>query len=141
MASSHHEIQRFPPAQNLRVVNHPSPAQLPPAQLPPDQLPPDQLPSDQLPPDQVVLDALSVNLSRACTINIIEDPVSIYTDGSCVDKHGGYGVVVVKEGDNDNHSGPTPFDPATNNSSELYAIHHALDLIESQSLKNVIIYL
>lgn len=53
--------------------------------------------------------------------------IHIYTDGSCVDKIGGYGVVVVK--DNvivETLKGLVPFTPCTNNIAELYAIQMAL---------------
>lgn len=135
---------------------NPPPSQLPPSQFIHSQLPPSQFIPSQLPPSQnsgismaaSVISSLTVETtdkstmqsSSQCIINIVTVPSSIYTDGSCVDKYGGYGVVLVKSDGTDEHSGPTPFHPATNNSSELFAIQYALDLIKEKSLKNVTIY-
>jgi ribonuclease HI len=57
----------------------------------------------------------------------------IYTDGSCQNKKGGYGLVFIQ---NDNKLDiktfydKVPFDPCTNNIAELYAIKQALLLAD-----------
>lgn len=63
---------------------------------------------------------------------------TIYTDGSCVDKIGGWGVVIIlPTGKFVGKCGLVPYDPCTNNIAELYAIEKAL---EEQPENNLIIY-
>ena len=53
----------------------------------------------------------------------VESGRVFYTDGSCVDKYGGFGVVVVDDGkETATHHGGLPDYPTTNNRSELFAI-------------------
>ena len=55
---------------------------------------------------------------------------TIYTDGSCINKIGGYGFVIIfpeKEANQDYPmKGKVPYDPCTNQIAELYAIYQAL---------------
>ena len=52
--------------------------------------------------------------------------LTIYTDGSCVDKVGGYGNVIIHKNDVIPIKGKVPFYPTTNQVSELYAIYSAI---------------
>ncbi len=57
----------------------------------------------------------------------VENPHSnnvVYTDGSCVNKVGGYGYVFPSTGQS--VYGKVPYNPCTNQIAELYAIYHLL---------------
>ncbi len=65
----------------------------------------------------------------------------IYTDGSCINKIGGYGIVLIDNPNQDvrknthkEEYGKVPYDPCTNQISELYAIYIALTLINNKNL-------
>ena len=66
--------------------------------------------------------------------------VEIYTDGSCKNKVGGWGIVVVNDGEVTAKSGGlVPEEPTTNNRAELFAIYVALHNYSSFSETNEII--
>ena len=60
------------------------------------------------------------------------DGTVIYTDGSCVSRVGGYGVVFIREQQVEKYCGRVPYDPCTNNQAELYAILGALTLVSQK---------
>lgn len=64
----------------------------------------------------------------------------IYTDGSCIDKVGGYGIVILYQNKEYQYSykGKVPFYPTTNQVAELYAIYAAIHYVETY--KTVTIY-
>ena len=51
----------------------------------------------------------------------------VYTDGSCINKIGGFGYVVIKNNIVYPICGRVPIDPCTNQIAELYAIKEAID--------------
>ena len=53
-------------------------------------------------------------------------PTIIYTDGSSIDKEGGWGIVMIKDDQVYQYKGKCPYDPCTNNQAELFAILTAL---------------
>ena len=59
---------------------------------------------------------------------ILSDPnqITVYTDGSCVNKLGGYGYVLLYDQKEYPVAGKVPFYPTTNQVAELYAIYHFL---------------
>ena len=61
----------------------------------------------------------------------------IYTDGSCVNKVGGFGFVLIKNKKHSEFYGKVPIYPCTNNIAELYAIKLALTYC---NYKNIVIY-
>ena len=67
---------------------------------------------------------------------------TIYTDGSCIDKVGGYGFVTLGFNTNSDQEfcGPVPYNPATNQIAELYAIYKAIIYCTSKNISKVIIY-
>lgn len=57
------------------------------------------------------------------TMKTVEKGRVFYTDGSCVEKYGGFGIVIVDDGEESGtHNGPLTEYPTTNNRSELFAI-------------------
>ena len=51
----------------------------------------------------------------------------IYTDGSCINRYGGYGIVHLEAGQvKQTYKGRVPINPCTNQIAELYAIYMAL---------------
>ena len=66
----------------------------------------------------------------------------VYTDGSCVDKVGGYGNVIIHQNDVIPLKGKVPFYPTTNQVSELYAIYSAIHYVTQvyPSEKKITIY-
>ncbi len=59
----------------------------------------------------------------------------VYTDGSCKDTIGGYGIVILRSSqDPETVCGRVPIEPCTNQKAELYAIHEALLHTEGQIL-------
>lgn len=56
----------------------------------------------------------------------------VYTDGSCIDKRGGYAAVAVRpDGTHTCYSGRVPINPCTNQKAELYAILMALRSVDA----------
>ena len=68
--------------------------------------------------------------------------ITFYTDGSSINNIGGYGFVLATGNDaTDLHfSGRVPYNPATNQIAELYAIYVCLYWSISQGHKNITIY-
>ncbi len=56
----------------------------------------------------------------------------IYTDGSCIDKIGGYGILFLFHDRKEEYYGKVPYNPCTNNIAELYAIKKALKIYNSK---------
>jgi ribonuclease HI len=54
----------------------------------------------------------------------------VYTDGSCRNNKGGYGIVVINDDNIDCYSGSVPIFPCTNQKAELYAILYVLQNIK-----------
>lgn len=52
----------------------------------------------------------------------VNSNIKVYTDGSCRNEKGGYGVVVVNGDTHTCYSGKVPIKPCTNQKAELYAI-------------------
>ena len=77
-----------------------------------------------------------LGLSEDISEDVIEDvndKPKIYTDGSCVSKVGGYGVVIIDYSTTTpvrKYSGKVPVPETTNQYSELYAIKMALQLAD-----------
>ena len=63
--------------------------------------------------------------------------VTIYTDGSCIDKVGGYGFTTTN---GQEFKGRVPYNPATNQISELYAIYKAIMYCNNKNVKDLTIY-
>lgn len=57
---------------------------------------------------------------------ISDNKIIVYTDGSCVNKVGGFGYVIVKDDKSIPVSGKVPSYPTTNQVAELYAIYSTL---------------
>jgi ribonuclease HI len=57
---------------------------------------------------------------------INETKIVVYTDGSCVDKIGGLGYIIINKGVITNNSAKVPMYPCTNQIAELYAIYVAI---------------
>jgi ribonuclease HI len=61
--------------------------------------------------------------------------ILIYTDGSCVDQIGGFGIIIISSSSNSSspsdlpYYGRVPYHPCTNNIAELFAIAQAIRLI------------
>lgn len=55
-----------------------------------------------------------------------ENPILVYTDGSCIDQVAGYGFIVIDGETATGYYGPLPTRPSTNQKAELYAIIQAL---------------
>jgi ribonuclease HI len=65
----------------------------------------------------------------------------IYTDGSCVNKIGGFGIVVLSQ-PIQTYSNKVPYNPCTNNIAELYAIYMAINIFNkmfASTYQNLII--
>ncbi len=60
----------------------------------------------------------------------------IYTDGSCIDKIGGYGIIFLFHDKEEEYYGKVPYNPCTNNIAELYAIKKALKIYNSKYSPN-----
>ena len=59
--------------------------------------------------------------------NLSDEGTFVFTDGSCINYFGGYGVVIIENGNcTCKISGSVPVEKATNNIAELYAIKVAL---------------
>ena len=69
--------------------------------------------------DLLTPDDFSVHLTKYPNI-------TVYTDGSCVDKVGGYGNVIIYQENIIPLKGKVPFYPTTNQVAELYAIYGAI---------------
>jgi len=67
------------------------------------------------------------------------DEITVYTDGSCVDKKGGFGVVMLSTGTMTPLKGKVPQYPTTNQVAELYAIYVTLYNL-TNTTKNIVIY-
>lgn len=79
-----------------------------------------------LPPSSTFTTPPTISLMPPVT----QKGVVVYTDGSCMKKKGGYGVVIVyPNGTHTCHRGHVPFDPCTNNIAELYAVKIAMILV------------
>lgn len=58
---------------------------------------------------------------------LVDDVIVMYTDGSCKNKKGGWGLVVINSQRQAlEFNGPVPIDECTNQIAELYAIYRAL---------------
>jgi ribonuclease HI len=69
--------------------------------------------------------------------------IEVYTDGSCVDSVGGYGIVYITDGVEKEFFGHVPYEVCTNNIAELYAIKSAIELIlkyNTSDKKKITIY-
>ena len=73
---------------------------------------------------------LGTNKINVDGIESIKETVG-YTDGSCVDKVGGYGAVILRNNQEEKINGKVPYYPTTNQVSELYAIYVVLSKIET----------
>lgn len=63
----------------------------------------------------------------------VKERIKIYTDGSCVDKVGGYGYLYISDNEVTEYSGKVS-DNCTNQIAELYAIMKALEDPPSQNI-------
>lgn len=64
-----------------------------------------------------------------------ENKIIVYTDGSCANKQGGYGIVIVyPNGQVEELHGKVPCTTCTNNIAELWAVVTALDALDEQQL-------
>ena len=59
--------------------------------------------------------------------------LEIYTDGSCIDKIGGYGYLYIKENNIKTFQGKVP-GIGTNQKAELYAIYKALENLDGETI-------
>jgi ribonuclease HI len=69
--------------------------------------------------------------------------IEVYTDGSCIDSIGGYGIVYITDGVETEFFGQVPYEVCTNNIAELYAIKSAVELIlkyNASDKKKITIY-
>ncbi len=72
------------------------------------------------------------NINNNNINNNNNDKLVVYTDGSCKDKYGGYGYLVIQNNFVSPICGKVPYYPCTNQISELYAIYMAIQsLIQS----------
>lgn len=76
----------------------------------------------------------SSSSSSSSSISNLSNLIISYCDGSCVNKVGGYGIVVLTCGQVHEYKGRVPYSPCTNNKAELYAILQVLELAPSTNI-------
>jgi len=66
--------------------------------------------------------------------SLTNNEVIIYTDGSCMEKRGGYAYLIIDGKQITKHNGRVPYNPCTNQIAELYAIRQCLAETTYQSI-------
>jgi len=69
----------------------------------------------------------SANEYLTPTTRLAKNNICIYTDGSSMNKKGGYAFIIVKDNQSSEFYGKVPLSPCTNNQAELYAVYMALN--------------
>ena len=81
-------------------------------------------------------------------IVVLKDDIDVlvYTDGSCVNNVGGYGIIIIENPSVDiknnihkEYNGYVPYELCTNNVAELYAIYQVLIILSNDNCKKIMI--